>query len=158
MKPFITKVKAKDGEVIIKFKEDLGNNTEKESIFKCNDEMHPDFQMCFTKLIPVVYQILQLPEEWRAGEMRVTGVSFSHSESTEVDGAVITGLVNLSTSNSPFSFNTPHLPFDQYSEKGNSPTMNFDAVNKLEHLKEEALAYMNGKRAQADLFDAAERW
>lgn len=153
MNQFITKIKAKEGEVIIKYKEDLGNNTEKESIFKCSDEMHSDFTMCFTKLIPVVYKILQLPDEWRIGEMRITGVSFSHSESTDVDGAVITGLVNLTTANSPFCFNTPHIPFDQYSENGKSPTMDIDTIDKLERLKEEALAYMKGKRSQADLFN-----
>jgi hypothetical protein len=144
----ITKIKTKENTVEIRFKEELGLHAEKESVFKCEDEMHPDFTMCFTKLIPVVYEILELPEEWRAGDMTVTGVTFSLSESTDVEGAVITGLVKLSTTNSPFCFNTPHLPFGQYSEKGNSPTMSDVAIRRLERLKLEALEYMNGKRAQ----------
>ena len=151
MNTFITKVKLKDGNVEIRFKEDLGVRTEKESIFKCDEEVHSDFSGALIQLVPIVYDILQLPPEWRAGLMYITGVSFSNSESTDVEGAVITGTVGLDTSTSPFCFNTPHLPFGQYSESGNSPLMKDSAIQKLERLKEEAVAYMEGKRAQLRL-------
>lgn len=151
MNESITKVKIKDETVEIRFKENLGN-IEKESILKSEESPHPDFMRCLNDLVPAVYEILQLPSEWRYGLMSISSVSFSYSEDTDVEGAVITGQVKLDTANSPFCFNTPHLPFDQYSESGNSPLMKDQSQDKLHRLKKEAKAYINGKRAQTDLF------
>ena len=73
-------------------------------------------------------------------------------------GAVMTGQVALDTSDAQFNFNTPHLPFDQYSETGNSPIMPEPAQRALEKMQAEAEAFVSGKRAQGDLFrtEAAE--
>jgi hypothetical protein len=103
-------------------------------------------------IVPHVRTILELPTSYKLGAIRVTGVTVSHSEDTEVEGAVITGLITLDTADSPFSFNTPHLPFDQYAEGNVAKLMPEDAVIAIDALRTEARAFLNGKRAQADLF------
>lgn len=147
----ITKIKYKDDvSVEIHFEEKDGKS-EKVSILKCFEKPHPDFDLAFGPLVSVVYDILQLPSDWRTGCVTVTGVSFSFSEDTNVEGAVITGRVKLETSNTPFNFNTPHLPFGQYSATGESPLMTDEGIEALDKLRKEANLYMTGKRAQLEL-------
>jgi len=146
----ITKVKVKEEAVEIRYTEHHGK-IEKEVIFKCPEKPHPDMDMAMAALVRDVYDILELPADWAPQRMRITGVSFSFSEETNVEGAVISGLVELTTSNAPFCFNTPHIPFDQYSEGGTAPVMPETAVRNLNVVKEEALAYVEGKRAQLEL-------
>lgn len=124
---------------------------EKATIYKCTENPHPDFIQAFSRMVAHVREILEIPETVWPGVMTVSGVSFSQSDEG-VEGAVITGFVALTTANAPFNFNTPHLPFDQYSETGESPLMPDWAQKDLELLREEAEAYMNGtKRAQQEL-------
>jgi hypothetical protein len=146
----ITKVKVKNGAVEIHLLE-LDGKTEKESTLKSAETPSADLDVAMAELVPVVYDILALPRSWRTGAMRITGVSFSFSEETEVEGAVITGRVDLETSQAPFNFNTPHLPFDQYSAGGQAPIMPASAIDKLEKVRTEAKLYIDGKRAQMEL-------
>jgi hypothetical protein len=147
----IKKVKFKAGLVEI-HKEDVIGKTTKETIFKCSEEPHPDLRQCFVEAERHVRKILEVPNEAWPGRMKIEGVTFSHSETTGVRGAVFTGKVELEGSNSPFCFNTPHLPFEQYSETGESPLMPAAAIELLESLEAEAVCYMDGsKRAQLTL-------
>ena len=146
----ITKIKMKDGNIEVRYLEVEGK-VEKEVIFKCKEAARPEFDSAMSALVRDVYKILELPVDWFPQRMKITGVSFSHSEGTNVEGAVITGQVELTTSVSPFCFNTPHLPFEQYSETGNSPTMPEAAQKNLGDLKTEAMLYVEGSRAQLDL-------
>ena len=150
MAKIITKVKVKEEVVEIRYSEHHGK-IDKEVIFKCPEKPHPDLDLAMSALVRDVYDILELPVDWAPQRMRITGVSFSMSEETGVEGVVITGLVELKTSNAPFCFNTPHIPFDQYSEGGTSPVMPENTVRNLEEMKKEALAYVEGKRAQMEL-------
>jgi hypothetical protein len=85
--------------------------------------------------------------------MRVTGVSWSMSEKTGVEGAVISAQAQLDECTSPFCFNTPFLPFDLYNEENEEqPVMPDGAQDALTALRTEVQAYIDGKRAQGDLF------
>lgn len=79
---------------------------------------------------------------------------FSRSEDG-IEGAVITGFVTLAEADAPFVFNTPHLPFEQYSPTGNAPLMPHEAIEALKRVQLQAEAYLNGKRAQGNLFGEA---
>ena len=114
---------------------------------------HADFTKALDALVPHVRDILELPSNWKLGDIRITGVTVSCSEDTEVEGAVISGLVTLTTATSPFSFNTPHLPFDQYAEGNEAPLMPEDAVDAIEEVRKEARQFLNGKRAETDQKD-----
>jgi hypothetical protein len=148
----ISKVKYRDGQVIIVMAEKEGDNNERETTVKSYDAPHQDFLDALDALQSHVREILQLPKGWRDGQLRVSGVSFSMSEDTGVMGAVMTGQVALDTSDAPFNFNTPHLPFEQYSPTGNSPLMPDEAQQALKKLQSEAQSFVDGKRSQGDLF------
>ena len=150
----ISKVKFKNPVVEIHVEEHLVTSV-KESIFKCTEKPHPDFEMALANLIPHVYEILELPRGSWTGGMTITAATFSKHEETGIEGAVITGQVSLENSQAPFCFNTPHLPFAPYSEGSEAPIMDADAVEELDHLRTEAQAYMDGtKRAQQELIPA----
>lgn len=146
----ITKVKFKAPTVEIHSEEHLGTSV-KESVFKSAEKPHPDFELAFAALVRHVYDIIELPVNSWPAAMTVSGASFSKSEDTGVEGAVISARVDLDDCQSPFCFNTPHLPFEPYTEGSETPTMDADAVEALENLRTEAQAYMDGKRAQLEL-------
>jgi hypothetical protein len=149
----IVKVKWKDKRVEITAEQKLpGFDNVKATTLRCDEEPSPGFLGAMKALEEHVRTILELePSQWK-GQIEINGVSWSFSESTEVEGAVISGCVRLETSNSPFSFNAPHLPYAQYSETGDQPLMPEEAQDALAKFKREAAAYFNGKRAQGDLF------
>jgi hypothetical protein len=148
----ISKIKVRDGQITIVTTETDGGQNERETTIKSYDAPHEDFYKALDALQNHARDILQLPRDWREGQLRISGVSFSMSEDTGVMGAVMTGQVALDTSDAPFNFNTPHLPFDQYSPTGNAPTMPESAQRALKKVQAEAEAFINGKRAQGDLF------
>lgn len=152
----ISKVKFRDGQVTIVMSEKESAQNERETTVKSYDAPHDDFVKAMEALQAHARHILQLPKDWREGQLRVSGVSFSMSEDTGVMGAVMTGQVALDTSDAPFNFNTPHLPFEQYSATGNSPLMPDEAQTALERVQREAELFVSGKRSQGDLFLAPE--
>lgn len=132
--------------------EERRGKEEKDTIFRCSDTAHTDLDLSFDALVGLAREILQLPAEWKPNSMTICGVSFSFSEETQVEGAVLTGLVDLDTSNAPFCFNTPHLAFEQYSETGEAPLMPQRGIELLAKVRMEAELYMSGKkRAQLQL-------
>lgn len=146
----IKKVKF-DGDALEVHLEGTDDDTERKTTVRSLGSIHPDLRIALQALEPHVRDILVLPDYWCSSSLRVTGVSFSHSEKTEVEGAVITCQADLTTCQSPFCFNTPHLPFEQYADEGDQPTMPVDAIEALETLKVEVRAYLDGKRAQGEL-------
>ncbi|NOU05327.1 MAG: hypothetical protein HOO99_04010 [Hyphomicrobiaceae bacterium] len=148
----IAKIKFKDGVVHILDISGQGSSNEIETTHRIFTEPHPDFKNAMSALVEHVRTILEWPVSYAIGAIRIGGVSFSMSEDSGVEGAVISGLVDLKTSQSPFTFNTPHLPFDQYNEGGTAPVMPDDAIEALEELRREARAFLKGKRTQGDLF------
>jgi hypothetical protein len=147
----IRKVKFKDETVTLFIEEKIGK-TEKETTFKCSEKAHPDFDSALGALVPIVRKILEISDSTWIGCLRVSGVTWSESEESGVEGAVISGKVELDAADAPFCFNTPHLPFEQYSEGGEAGLMPPEGIEALEVLRSEAQAYMTGqKRAQLEL-------
>lgn len=145
----IRKIKIKTGLVEIHTASQYGKQ-QSETVTKSFEDPHPDLVNAFNDLTKSVYDILELPREYAAGQIKVTGVSFSESESG-IAGAVITGQIALSTADAPFCFNTPHLPFKAYSPTGGGKLMPDSAVERLEKVREEAASFVTGKRAQPNL-------
>lgn len=168
----IAKAKIKDGQLIVET-EGHDKDTERHSVVKCaQDKLHAELMEAFAALSPSVREILEWPSniyvdttgyenvtstsrltaEHRRDRIRVTGVSWSYSETTDVEGACIVFQVDLENCTSPFCGTTPHLPYGQYSEDGNQPVMPDGAQDALNRLKGEVAAFLDGKRAQGDLF------
>ncbi len=152
----ISKAKLKDGQLHVEL-EGTEKDTERKTSLRSLDGFHPDLQAAFDALTTHVRDILEWPAHLYSGGMVVTGVSWSFSENTGVEGAVMVCQAALDTCTSPFCFNTPHLPFAQYAEDGNAPIMPDDAQTALDALKREVQLYLDGKRQQGDLFPEVTR-
>lgn len=151
----LKKVSVKSNGVTLKFEQGDPLQDLKATTFTSYDDPHPDLSDALDALCRVARYICEWPDKYPEQGMNITGVSFSYSESTEVRGAVITGIASLGTSTSPLCFNTPHLPFEQYSESGEAPLMPGWAIELLELVEVEAIAYLKGKRKQGDMFAEA---
>lgn len=149
----IAKIKTKDGQITILEIANEGTTHETETTHKIYKDPHPDFVTAFSDLIPHVYTILEWPAHYAQDRVRVTGVSFSKSENTGVEGCVLTGTVVLEECDAPFCFNTPHMPFEQYNEDGMAKLFPEDAKDAVDLLREEAEKLLKGKTSQGDLFE-----
>ena len=148
----IAKAGFKDGQLQV-VQRCRSNDTERTITISCSkSRCHPDLEAAFDALGPSVREILEWPNSLYGNRLRITGVSWSYSETTDVEGACITFQADLEDSNSPFCGTTPHLPYDQYSEGGEQPVMPDGAQDALNALKEEVDRFLAGKRAQGDLF------
>ncbi len=136
----------------------------KETTLKIDDELHPDVYEIMRQFIPIVREILCLPDQYphdHADEnyaellnkdaWKVRGVSWSYAEDG-AKGIVISGHITLETSDSPFIFNTPHLPYD--SEYGAIFPERGQEIATI--LEAEIWRIIGGKRAQVGLFDNME--
>jgi hypothetical protein len=149
----IAKAKRKDGQLQVEI-EDTDSDTERRTSLKSLGGCHPDLDAAFDALAPSVREILEWPSSLYGNCMKVTGVSWSTSEKTGVEGAVISAQAALEDCNSPFCFNTPFLPFELYNEENEGqPVMPDGAQDALAKLRAEVEAYINGKRSQGDLFE-----
>jgi hypothetical protein len=139
--------------------ERLDDDTEQKTAFRSRGHtVHPDLSDALQALQPHVRDILCLPADWCANAFDIRSISFSKSEKTGVEGAVVSCSVDLTTCNSPFFFNTPYLPIQRHTDEGVTLELSQEAIDALEKLKSEAHAYLDGKRAQRDLFDDAEEF
>jgi hypothetical protein len=159
----IAKARLKDGQLIVEL-QGHDKDTERHTVVKCaQDKLHAELMEAFAALSPGVREILELPSNaWTDGlcfreSIRVTGVSWSLSETTGVEGACLVFQVDLEGATSPFNGVTPHLPFGQYTEDGNAPVMPDGVQVRLDELRRQVEAFLDGKRAdQGDLFERAE--
>lgn len=153
----IRKVKLDGSRVEIKAIETWGIGNEREWTLRCWEDPDPKLPAAFAALPPQVRDLLELPKTWADGKLKVLSVSFSWSESTEVKGASICCRADLDCATSPLIFNTPHLPFAQYSAGGEQPVMPDELIELLEEVELQARRYLDGARAQEDLFAVHER-
>lgn len=151
----IKKVKFDGSLVEITTERTWGVGNEKLSTLKSYDQPTEAFEAAFRAFPPAVRRLLDLPERWAEGALKVLSVSFSWSESTSVQGATITCRADLKCATSPLIFNTPHLPYAQYSEGGEQPLMPDELIELLDDLEGQAGRYLAGERAQGDLFSGA---
>lgn len=151
----IAKIKLVDDalEVHVEGSED---DTERRTAVKSLGSVHPDLKTAMQALEPHVRTIMCLPADWCANAFNIRSISFSQSDKTGVEGMVISCSVDLTTCNAPFFFNTPYLPIQRHTEEGDKQEIAPEAIEALDKLKTEVGAYLDGKRAQADLFDHAE--
>ena len=151
----IAKISHKNDKVEIHIEKEENSYTTKDTYLKSYDVPELEFKTAWNELEDVVRGVLNFPEEYAKGCISVTSISISCHKECDVEGAVISGTIRLPTADSPFCFNTPHLPFEQYAENAGGKTMNPALVEKIEKLKKRAVDYYNGKRSQKDLLEQA---
>jgi hypothetical protein len=150
----VTKVKHQGNQWLIVFEivRQDGQDNDQHSV-KCGDAPHPDFIEAMEALPPCLAKEAEIPNgvKWCA-DVEVTGVSVSWSQDTM--GAVLTGKKPLKYANAPLIINTPHKPESPYSdgdEMAKDMCLAGTTAKAIWLVMEEALAYVDGKRAQQRL-------
>jgi hypothetical protein len=141
-----------DGLVVLIETEDAGGAWEKATTLTSREEPHPDFTAALRAFVPAVLALCELPLAY-GDTLMVRGVSLSRDDDGN-EGCVVTCLKELGTVPAPLVLNTPHVSERPQGEDGPC-TMPGALAEALETLKDEAKAYVRGKRAQADLFAGA---
>jgi hypothetical protein len=117
-------------------------------------EPAPSFDHALDNLIPHIEEMCELPEkDHQVHPYTVRGVSLSYGGENETLGVTITATRALDHSNSPLVLNSPHKISEPYAEGSDeTQVMSDDCLIDLQILFNEARDYLDGKRAQADLF------
>ena len=119
---------------------------------KSADEPRPQLPAALQALAPHVLTLCEL-----RGSLEVRSVSFSYTQGAEdeiVMGASVSGLRPLASSRSPMVVNSPHVPESDYGGNEDSEcVLDADFVDALDAVVVEALAYVDGQRAQGQLFE-----
>lgn len=119
----------------------------------CIEKPRPAFDTALQAFLPFLLQIIGAPVTW-AENTRVTGVSLNKEEDGR-RGIVITATRKCPYGAAPIALNTPHLRegVDAAKESGNNfmlPGM----IELVETLEGEGQAYLDGDRAQGELFES----
>ncbi|MBT8489701.1 MAG: hypothetical protein KJN62_01495 [Deltaproteobacteria bacterium] len=121
--------------------------------FTCLDEAIPEFYCALNMLAYDVIELCELPDEY-VERIDVKGVSFSYGGEKEVMGATISACMLLNHSNCPLSLNTPHKPSESYNDitAAEDQILSDITVQRLNDLIKQCKKYIDGERAQTDLF------
>lgn len=113
---------------------------------------HPDFLSALDEFRPTVLELLELDEDYGSG-LRVQSLSINEEKDGRI-GCVVTSLKTLDAAHSPLVLNTPHLRerVDETTDRG---FLSDEMMTAIARVEREAEAYVNGKRAQGDLFKVA---
>ena len=122
----------------------------------CEDEPRPEYERAIEKLNPFVTELCELPGELNS-RITVRSVSFSFGGDAGIMGAVLSATMTLKKSNGVLMLNTPHKPSAHYNPmpmaSGDDSALLPDrCVDILKTLQEECAKYVEGDRAQGDMF------
>lgn len=117
-------------------------------------EPHPDFKKSLEALRPVVLRISELNGVAKPEDLTVRSVSFSYHKNGST-GVIFTALRKMQKSKSPMLLNTPLKILEQGAEDNNPDDEGLSdfGVEQVEKLREEATKFLQGKRAQGNLFE-----
>ena len=148
-----SKIKYDGAKVRIEYEVDRenGNDPDEYSLFSA-DAPATSFHAALRALREDVIAICELPAD-QADKLSIRGVSLSNTNG--IMGACITALKAVTTANAPLVLNTPHLPSAPYSDNP-EPVLATETVERLNVLMAEAQKYIDGERAQGDLFARAD--
>lgn len=153
------KVKVTKDDKIMMMYEKLVRGNWDEYQFTSSERAKPDFYNAIKKLAPHVIELCELPEDY-LDRIMVRGVSFSYGGMEEVMGATISAAMKLDRSNCDLNLNTPHKPSAPYNPEQEEPMddqcLSDQCIACLENLCFEAEDYIDGDRAQINLFAATD--
>lgn len=155
----ITKIKlGKDSKVHIEYQVprtvETGQDFDQFTL-NCVDKPLPALELAMLNLRKHVLDICEMPiDDTEVMKVKVKGVSFSYSGDDDIMGATITASKTLARSNAPLMINTPHK-FDQTHNENQSTEMllSDDCISVLVELLEQAEKYLDGERAQLEMFN-----
>lgn len=150
----IRKVKQSSGLITIRAEEALSPDGDEVRRIELESraEPRPEFHEAMGELIGPSLRMIEAPTAWE-GVATISGVSVTHEEERGM-GAVVTLLVPLACAPSPLVINTPYLPSEDPNGNG-APVLPQALRLAVERVCLEARRYLDGERAQGDLFGAA---
>ncbi len=145
-----TKIKRSKGLVVLEWltEEGKGGLDTHEHRLSSTEDPHPTFVAALRAFIGPVLKLCELPHTWGGEALAVTGLSITHEEERG-RGLVVTCQRSLADAPAPLVFNTPYLPEDA-GEHGQS--LPDELVEALDAVEDAARRFLNGERAQGDLF------
>lgn len=148
-----TKIKYDGSKVRIDYEVERkdGGDPDEYTLF-CADTPARSFVAAMDALTQDVVTICELAQG-DAAQITVRGVTLTWAHG--IMGACITAMKALKTANAPLVLNTPHIPSDAYGPTAGGPILDPSTVTRLRTLADEAQKYVDGERAQADLFAEA---
>ncbi|MGE4169129.1 MAG: hypothetical protein AB7F28_00220 [Candidatus Margulisiibacteriota bacterium] len=149
------KLDKKDEKIEILWEVDRGPAGDDELSLRCKDEARPEFYSAIQSLAKHWKEVLELDSE--KIEPQVSSVSFSWTRDdmgVPVMGVTIYASVSLNKSTGVWGCNTPHRIESFYSQNGGDEgqLMSDDLASDCKALLSEAEHYIQGERAQQNLF------
>lgn len=157
-KPQFTKIVANGKSIAIHWisrkKLDSGTEEQHNHQLECPERPRPAFDKALQAFLPFMLQIIGAPAEW-AKTTEVTGISLNKEEDRR-RGIVITGKRKCPFGAAPIAINTPHLRESLDDAKETGPNFLIDGMaDAIDLMCQEAQAYIEGDRAQGELFETA---
>ena len=144
-----TKIKFDGSKVRLEYERTRPDGEPDEFLLSSLDRPAPEFLAALQAFAVDVVTICELiPSDTE--RLTVRGITLTHTN--DIQGAVVTALKKLKTSNAPMVVNTPHLPSEGYSDNPDEPTMPTGMWERIAVLEVEAKRYLDGDRAQPSLF------
>lgn len=144
----IDKVKYDGIKVRIEYQRRRQDDRYDEAAIASFDRPLPAFVEVLGALWLDVCNICEFSHKYRDG-LVVRGVSFSHTDG--VMGAVITALKSVKAASAPVVINTPHIPSAPYGDGAGGPVLPAETIDRLNDVRDEAIRYISGERAQQQL-------
>jgi hypothetical protein len=145
----IQRIGYKDGYVTIEAEENVPETDYVKNIsLRSAEAPDPEFVAAFEALADGARQLIAVPANWAKDAIHVTKVSLGGKGVDK--GATITCKASLDTSDTPFNFSTPFLPFSVEGDT-NRPIMPPEICALIRKTEALSLDYLQGKRSQGSL-------
>lgn len=143
-----------DGKVFLAYFEEKESGLYDEATLESPDQPNPSFPNALMRLRKGILELCELPtDDEQITSIEVRGLSISHSDKVGM-GITLSALKKLKYSDQPLCLNTPHKYEDGDDPKRIMPSWIF---NECLVVIEEAQAYLEGDRAQLDMFKQDKR-
>lgn len=136
-----------DGKLLIQYTEFTTDHDDRYTI-ECTDKPRPEFREALAALVDDVVELCEFSENEKKS-LIVYGVTWTYSDK-KGEQAVILAKKNLLNSMTLMRLTTPKKAYDG---ENMFDTLKKETVEKLDNLKEECMRYIDGDRAQMNLFD-----
>lgn len=145
----------KEGKIFLIWEREIQSGSYDEYSMQCSDPARPEFYNAMIALDKHVIDMCELPDSY-LDRITTKSVSFSYGGDTQVMGAVISASMKLENSPAGLNLNTPHKACDSYNPEQpvENPALLLSekCIEDLDILADEAELYINGDRAQMNLF------
>jgi hypothetical protein len=145
----------KEGKIFLIWEREIQSGSYDEYSMQCSDQARPEFYSAMIALYKHVIDMCELPDSYLE-RITTKSVSFSYGGDTQIMGATISASMKLENSPAGLNLNTPHKACDSYNPEQpvEDPALllSEECIEDLDTLTEEAEAYINGDRAQMNLF------